>query len=177
MDPNARLDPIIYPILICTASLVVGLLLLTYAVSSISVAVRRRRAQALKSWRERGLVFRLGPTQANFLNEPRLFGVGGNGTLVLTDTAIHFAQVSPAREIVIPLREVERAFLATRFNGRFNRRPFLIIRRHVGDLTGFQLPNAAKWMDAINVAVNAAPQPATLTEPLVGGRESFSQTG
>ncbi len=154
MDPNAPMDPIIYPILICAGSLVISSLLLTYAVSWITIAIRKRRAAALKSWRERGVEIRLGPTQVNFLNEPRMFGVGGNGTLIMSDTALHFAQVSPEREIVIPLRDIDRAFLAKRFNGRIGG-PFLIIRRKIGDLTGFQMPNPQKWADAINQRVGA----------------------
>lgn len=162
------MDPIIYPILICAGSLVISMLMLTYAVSSVTMAVRKRRAEALKSWRERGIEFQLGPVQVNFLNEPRMFGVGGNGTLVMSSTAIHFAQVSPKREIVIPLRDIERAFITRRFNGRVGG-PFLIIQRKIGDLTGFQMPNPQKWAEAINAAVAApaesAPSALSLVEP------------
>jgi hypothetical protein len=148
-------NPLIYPIVIFAGSLVIALILLTYAVSSVTMAVRKRRAQAIKDWKARGVQFSLGPVQANFLNEPRSFGVGGNGTLVLSDTAIHFAQVAPEREIVIPLRDVERAFLLRRFNGRRGAKPFLIIQRKVGDLTGFQMDAPEKWAEAINRAVGA----------------------
>ncbi|MDW8395445.1 MAG: hypothetical protein RMM31_04295 [Anaerolineae bacterium] len=158
------MDPIIYPILICAGSLVISTLMLTYAVSSVTMAVRQRRAEAVKSWRERGVEFRLGPVQVNFLNEPRMFGVGGNGTLVMSGTAIHFAQVSPKREIVIPLRDIERAFIARRFNGRVGG-PFLIIQRKIGDLTGFQMPNPQKWAEAINTAV-AAPVESSAFVPV-----------
>ncbi|MCS7056841.1 MAG: hypothetical protein NZM18_11800 [Thermoflexales bacterium] len=154
MNPPG-VNPLIYPIVIFAGSLVIALILLTYAVSSVAAAVRKRRAQAIKDWKARGVQFVLGPTQANFLNEPRSFGVGGNGTLVLSDTAIHFAQVAPEREIVIPLRDVERAFLLRRFNGRRAAKPFLIIRRRIGDLTGFQLDAPERWAEAINRAVGA----------------------
>ena len=129
------------------------MIVLTYAVSSVTLSVRKRRAQAIKNWKERGVQFVLGPAQSNFLNEPRTFGVGSNGTLVLSDTALHFAQVSPNREIVIPLKDVERAFLVKSFNGRRGGQPFVIIKRKIGDLTGFQLGVPDKWFKAINDAV------------------------
>lgn len=154
MNPPS-VNPIIYPIVIFAGSLVIAMLLLTYAVSSITMAVRKRRAQAIKDWKARGVQFVLGPVQANFLNEPRSFGVGGNGTLVLSDTAIHFAQVAPEREIVIPLRDIERAFLLRRFNGRRGAKPFLIIQRKIGDLTGFQLDTPEQWAETINRTVGA----------------------
>jgi len=153
--PNAGVNPLIYPIVIFAGSLVIAMILLTYAVSSITVAIRKRRAQAVKDWQERGVQFVLGPVQANFLNEPRSFGVGGNGTLVLSDTAIHFAQVAPEREIIIPLKDIERAFLLKRFNGRRGAKPFLIIQRKIGDLTGFQLDASEKWAGTINRIVGA----------------------
>lgn len=154
MNPPS-VNPIIYPIVIFAGSLVIAMILLTYAVSSITMAVRKRRAQAIKDWKARGVQFVLGPAQANFLNEPRSFGVGGNGTLVLSDTAIHFAQVAPEREIIIPLRDVERAFLLRRFNGRRGAKPFLIVQRKIGDLTGFQMDAPEKWAETINRAVGA----------------------
>ena len=156
MNPaNPGVNPLIYPIVIFTGSLVIAMLLLTYAVSSITAAIRKRREQAICDWQARGVNFLLGPIQANFLNEPRSFGVGGNGTLVMSDSAIHFAQVMPEREIIIPLKDIERAFLLRRFNGRRGAKPFLIIQRKVGDLTGFQLENAGNWAAAINRAVGA----------------------
>jgi hypothetical protein len=164
-----QLNPIIYPIVICAGTLVIAMILLTYAVASITTAVRKRRAQAVKSWKERGVQFVLGPAQSNFLNEPRMFGVGGNGTLLMSDSAIHFAQVSPEREIVIPLRDVERAFLAKKFNGRRGSKPFLIVKRTIGDLTGFQLGVPEKWAEAINTAVGAPA--AIVDEALPAGYE------
>jgi len=156
MNPTSPgVNPLIYPIVIFTGSLVITMLLLTYAVSSITVAIRKRREQAIRDWQARGVAFVLGPVQANFLNEPRSFGVGGNGTLVMSDTAIHFAQVAPEREIIIPLKDIERAFLLRRFNSRRGAKPFLIIQRKVGDLTGFQLEAAGQWAAAINRAVGA----------------------
>lgn len=154
--PVTTVNPIIYPIVIFAGSLVIALILLTYAVSSITMAVRRRRAQAVKDWKARGVQFVLGPTQANFLNEPRTFGVGGNGTLVLSDSALHFAQVAPEREIIIPLKDIEKAFLLKRFNGRMGAKPFLIIQRKIGDLTGFQLGEPEKWVDVVNRSVGAS---------------------
>lgn len=154
--PVTTVNPIIYPIVIFAGSLVIALILLTYAVSSITMAVRRRRAQAVKDWKARGVQFVLGPTQANFLNEPRTFGVGGNGTLVLSDSALHFAQVAPEREIVIPLKDIEKAFLLKRFNGRMGAKPFLIIQRKVGDLTGFQLDEPEKWVNVVNQSVGVS---------------------
>ena len=163
MNPaSPGVNPLIYPIVIFAGSLVIAMLLLTYAVSSISLAVRKRREQAIRDWQARGVTFLLGPTQANFLNEPRSFGVGGNGTLVMSDTAIHFAQVAPEREIIIPLKDIERAFLMQRFNGRRSSKPFLIIQRKIGDLTGFQLEAPSKWATTINRAVGAV---APLTLP------------
>jgi len=129
------------------------MIVLTYAVSSITLSVRKRRALAIKSWKERGVQFVLGPAQGNFLNEPRSFGVGGNGTLVMNDTALHFAQVAPSREIVIPLKDIERAYLVKTFNGRRGSRPFVVVKRKIGDLTGFQLHVPEKWFTAINDAV------------------------
>jgi hypothetical protein len=162
MNPtNPGVNSLIYPIVIFTGSLVITMLLLTYAVSSITAAIRKRRAQAIRDWQARGVTFLLGPVQANFLNEPRSFGVGGNGTLVMSDTAIHFAQVTPEREIIIPLKDVERAFLLRRFNGRRGAKPFLIIQRKVGDLTGFQIEDASKWAAVINRIVGAV-MPITL---------------
>lgn len=161
-------NPIIYPVVIFAGSLVIALILLTYAVSSITTAVRKRRAQAIEEWKSRGVQFVLGPAQANFLNEPRSFGVGGNGTLVLSDSAIHFAQVAPEREIVIPLRDVERAFLLRRFNGRRGAKPFLIIQRKVGDLTGFQLDAPERWAETVNRAVGAV---VDLTQPIQASYE------
>src|SRR5262245_15173708 len=122
-------NPIIYPLIICMASLVIALILLAYAVASITAAVRKRRTTAIASWKGRGVQFVLGPAQANFLNEPRSLGIGGNGTLVLSDTAIHFAQVAPEREIIIPLRDVERAYLVRKFNGRRSHKPFMVVER------------------------------------------------
>lgn len=174
MNPSgAAVNPIIYPIVIFAISLVIAMILLTYAVSSIAMAVRKRRAQAVKDWKERGVQFVLGPAQANFLNEPRTFGVGGNGTLVLSDTAIHFAQVAPNREIIIPLKDVERAFLVKRFNGRRGAKPFVVIQRKIGDLTGFQLGVPEKWVDTINQALGV-----TLTESEAVSSSSYElQTG
>ena len=151
------MESLIYPIIICAGALTITMIVLTYAVSSITMAVRKRRASAIKDWKARGVEFVLGPAQANFLNEPRSIGVGGNGTLVLSDTAIHFAEVSPMREIIIPLRDVERAYLAKKFNGRWGGGPFLVIKRRVGDLTGFQMGNAQKWADRVNDMIGVEP--------------------
>lgn len=151
------MDFLIYPIMICAIALTLAMIVVTYAVSSITMAVRKRRAAAIKDWKARGVEFVLGPAQANFLNEPRSFGVGGNGTLVLSDTAIHFAEVSPAREIVIPLREIESAHIMQKFNGRWGGGPFLVIKRKIGDLTGFQTGNPQKWADKVNELIGVAP--------------------
>ena len=148
---------LIYPVMICAIALTIGMIVLTYAVSSITMAVRKRRAAAIKDWKARGVEFVLGPAQGNFLNEPRSFGVGGNGTLVLSDTAIHFAEVSPVREIVIPLKDIEAAHVVKQFNGRWGGGPFLVIKRKVGDLTGFQTGNPQKWADKVNAAIGASP--------------------
>lgn len=150
---SQQVSPLIYPIVIFAITLVVAMVVLTYAVSSITLSVRKRRAVAIKSWKERGVQFVQGPAQANFLNEPRSFGVGGNGTLVMSDTALHFAQVAPNREIVIPLKDIDRAYLVKSFNGRRGSRPFMVVKRKIGDLTGFQLNVPTKWFDAINSAV------------------------
>lgn len=150
---SQQVSPVIYPIVIFAIALVIAMIVLTYAVSSITLSVRKRRALAIKSWKERGVQFVLGPSQANFLNEPRSFGVGGNGTLIMSDTALHFAQVSPAREIVIPLKDIERAYLVRSFNGRRASQPFVVIKRKIGDLTGFQLGVPQKWFDGVNNAI------------------------
>ncbi len=151
------MDFLIYPIMICAIALTLAMIVLTYAVSSITMAVRKRRAAAIKDWKARGVEFVLGPAQANFLNEPRSFGVGGNGTLVLSDTAIHFAEVSPAREIVIPLKDIESAAIVKSFNGRWGGGPFFVVKRRVGDLTGFQTGNSQKWADKVNEMIGASP--------------------
>jgi hypothetical protein len=156
--------------MICAIALTIAMIVLTYAVSSVTMAVRKRRAAAIKDWKARGVEFVLGPAQAHFLNEPRSFGVGGNGTLVLSDTAIHFAEVSPAREIVIPLKDIEQAYIVKQFNGRWGGGPFLVVKRRVGDLTGFQTGNPQKWAGKVNEAVGASPAP----EPIEGGA-GFSQ--
>jgi hypothetical protein len=157
MSPDQSLEFLIYPIMICAVALTLAVIVITYAVSSITMAVRKRRAAAIKDWKARGVEFVLGPAQANFLNEPRTLGVGGNGTLVLSDTAIHFAEVSPAREIVIPLKDIESAHVVKRFNGRWGGGPFLVIKRKIGDLTGFQTGNAQKWADKVNEVIGASP--------------------
>jgi hypothetical protein len=91
--------------------------------------------------------------------------VGGNGTLVLSDTAIHFAQVAPEREIIIPLKDIERAFLLRRFNGRRGARPFLVVRRKIGDLTGFQMDTPEKWASTINRIVGAVEDLSEVVQP------------
>ncbi len=40
-----------------------------------------------------------------------------------------------------------------RFNGRRGAKPFLIIQRKVGDLTGFQTDAPEKWAGTINQAI------------------------
>ena len=62
-------NPIIYPLIICMASLAIAMMLLAYAVASITAAVRKRRATAITSWKERGVQFVLGPAQAKAAGE------------------------------------------------------------------------------------------------------------
>jgi hypothetical protein len=145
-------NPIIYPMVIFAALLVVALLLFTYAISWISMTVRRRRREAIAAWRTQGLDLRATPVQANFLNEARAFGVGNNGTLALSKDALHFAQVMPKREIVIRLDDIASVHIVSKFNGRLGGGPFLVIKRTVGDLTGFQLSNPRRWADLIDEA-------------------------
>ncbi len=137
MSPEVPLNPIIYPIVISVSVFVVALLLLSISMSSIALAVRKRRKVAMNSWKSQGLTFVITPAQANFLNEPRAFGVGNNGTLALTETSLRFAQVMPEREIVIPLNEIASVHVVAKFNGRWGGGPFLVIKRKIGDLTVF----------------------------------------
>jgi hypothetical protein len=153
MSPqDVPLNPIIYPMVIFAALLVVALLLITFAISSISLTVRRRRKQAIQGWKAKGIAMRVTPGQANFLNEARAFGVGNNGTLALTADALRFAQVMPEREIVIRLDEIASVHVVNAFNGRIGGGPFLVIKRKVGDLTGFQITNPRRWADLIDGA-------------------------
>ena len=143
------LDPIIYPIFIFAGSLVAAVVALLLATFLVTREVKRRRREAIGKWKNSRLNFVLGPSAANFLNSKRAFGAGGNGTLLLTTESLRFAQASPNREIVIPLVDIETATLAKDFNGRWGGGPFLVVRRKVGDLTGFQIGAAQKWQQAI----------------------------
>jgi hypothetical protein len=150
MSPSeVPLNPIIYPIVISIAALAAALILMSLAVSSITLSVRRRRRGAMQAWKALGLTLVRVPAQANFLNEPRAFGVGNNGTLALTPTHLRFAQVMPEREIVIALKDIASVHVVAKFNGRVGG-PFLVVKRTVGDLTGFQLSNPSVWADAID---------------------------
>ncbi len=165
MDESA-INPIIYPLMICLSAMAVALFLVGFSMLNITRAIRKRRAAALKQWRAQGKQWLLRPTQAGFLNEPRSFGVGNNGTLMLTSDALHFAQVMPEREIVIALSDVDSVHLVNKFNGRWGGGPYLVIRRKAGDLTGFQLHDPRKWATAIDEArMGELPlaEPATLS--------------
>jgi hypothetical protein len=143
------LDPVIYPIFIFAGSLVAAVVALLLATFLVTREVKRRRREAIGKWKNSRLNFVLGPSAANFLNTKRAFGAGGNGTLLLTTESLRFAQASPNREIVIPLVDIETATLAKDFNGRWGGGPFLVVRRKVGDLTGFQIGAPQKWQQAI----------------------------
>jgi hypothetical protein len=150
MDATVPVNPVVYPLLICMSSAVVALVLFGVAIVAVSASIRRRHRTALQSWAQRGYQFVLPPSQASFLNEPRSFGVGSNGTLALTEDALHFAQVMPEREITIPLRDIDSVHLVSKFNGRWGGGPYMVIRRKVGDLTGFQISAARRWAEAID---------------------------
>jgi hypothetical protein len=153
MSPqDIPLNPIVYPMVICSATLVVALLLVSFAISSVTMSVRKRRAKAIRGWQAQGMRMLMAPAQANFLNEARAFGVGNNGTLAVTDGALRFAQVMPEREIVIRFDEIESVHIVTKFNGRWGGGPFLVIKRKVGDLTGFQVVNPQRWAEALDQA-------------------------
>lgn len=152
MDATAPTSLVVYPLLICLSSAVIALLSLAVATVAVSVSIRRRHRMAMRSWEQRGYRFVLPPVQASFLNEPRSFGVGSNGTLALTEDALHFAQVMPEREITIPMRDIASVHLVDKFNGRWGRGPYLVVRRNVGDLSGFQTGNARRVAEAINSA-------------------------
>ena len=130
--------------------------------------VKRRRREAIGKWKNSRLNFVLGPSAANFLNSKRAFGAGGNGTLLLTTESLRFAQASPNREIVIPLVDIETALVMKDFNGRWGGGPFLVVRRKVGDFTGFQVGAAQKWQMAICQQLEAvhsqAPAPAWVAQ-------------
>jgi hypothetical protein len=150
MDPNLPLNPVIYPVMLCATAAAVAVLFVAYALFSIDASIRKRRRAALGKWKAAGLAFVLPPAQASFLNEPRSFGVGSNGTLVLTKHALYFAQVMPEREIVIQLSDIDSVHLVSKFNGRWGGGPFLVLRRKIGDLTGFKISNARRWAEAID---------------------------
>lgn len=148
-------DPIVYSLVACVGTLVLALLAVTFVVSATARRITLHRARVVQRWQRQGMRFVLGPAQANFLNRAPSIGTGGNGTLALTTEALRFAQVTPDREIVIPLRDIRRALLARAFNGRRGG-PFLIVERVVGDLTGFQTEQPERWADAINAALAGA---------------------
>jgi hypothetical protein len=56
----------------------------------------------------------------------------------------------PEREIVIPLNEIASVHVVAKFNGRWGGGPFLVIKRKIGDLTGFQLSNPRKWAEVLD---------------------------
>jgi hypothetical protein len=158
------LDPVIYPIFIFAGAVVAAVVALLLATFLVTREVKRRRREAIGKWKNSRLNFVLGPSAANFLNTQRAFGAGGNGTLLLTTESLRFAQASPNREIVIPLVDIETALLMKDFNGRWGGGPFLVVRRKVGDLTGFQIGGAQKWQQTICQqleAVNAQTMGAT----------------
>ena len=156
MNPAQQINPIIYPLIICVSGLVAALILSGIAVVSVMSAIRRRRQLAIQAWHAAGMAFVMRPVQASFLNESRSFGVGSNGTIALSETALYFAQVMPEREIVIPLRQIVGVHLASTFNHRRGNAPYLVLR-HVDDsLTGFQLAESRKWADAIEERIRAA---------------------
>ncbi len=148
-------DSIVYSLVACAGTLVLALLVVTFVVSATARRITLHRARVVQAWKRQGMRFVLGPAHANFLNRPRSIGSGGNGTLLLSADALRFAQVTPDREIVIPLRDIRRAVLARAFNGRRGG-PFLIIERAIGDLTGFQIEQPERWADAINAALAGA---------------------
>ncbi len=158
---EASLDPIVYPIVVCVGTLVVLLLVLTYAITATMRKVSAHYGRTLEKWQKLGIQFVLGPQQASFLNQRRSFGPGGNGTLLLSRDAVRFAQVSPDREIVIRFEDISQVGLADKFNGRWGGGPFLVIKRNVGDLTGFQIPEPQKWVDAIDAALGSTHAGAT----------------
>ncbi len=148
-------DSIVYSLLACVATIVLALLVVTFVVSATARRIALHRARVVRDWKRQGMRFVLGPAQANFLNRASSIGTGGNGTLLLTSDALRFAQVTPDREIVIPLRDIRRAMLARAFNGRRGG-PYLIVERVIGDLTGFQTEQPQRWADAINAALAGA---------------------
>jgi hypothetical protein len=167
-------DPVIFPIIVCATTLVVALLLVSFATSVIALTVKRRRVEAMTQWKQNGFSFRLTPTQASFLNEAPSIGVGGNGTLALTEHALHFAQVMPKREIVIPFVDMAEVLTPTEFNGRRGG-PFLVIRRRQqNDLTGFRLNGVQKWVTQIEAARNGAPMPPQKTPPQPGPKSALA---
>jgi len=148
-------DSIVYSLVACAGTLVLALLIVTFVVSATARRITLHRARVVQAWKRQGMRFVLGPAQANFLNRAPSIGTGGNGTLALTSDALRFAQVTPDREIVIPLRDIRRAALARAFNGRHGG-PFLVIERVIGDLTGFQTEQPERWAEAINAALAGA---------------------
>jgi hypothetical protein len=152
VDVSVPIDPVVYPLLICLSSAVAALALIGVAIAAMVMSVRRRHRTAMQSWAVRGYRFVLPPMRASFLNEPRSLGVGSKGTLALTQDALHFAQVMPEREITIPLRDVASVHLVDKFNGRSGGGPYLVIRRNVGDVSGFQIGDARRMAEAINSA-------------------------
>jgi hypothetical protein len=163
---ESAINPIIYPVMICLSALAVALFLVAFSMMNVSRAIRKRRTSALRAWKQQGKQWLLPPTQAGFLNEARSFGVGNNGTLMLTAEALHFAQVMPERDIVIALADIDSVHLVNNFNGRLGGGPYLVVRRKAGDLTGFQLNAARRWATAIDEArMGELPlaEPATLS--------------
>lgn len=159
MDPNLSMDVVIVPLLIIASAGVISMLIVSAMTAVVLRAVARRRAQAIKHWNAQGLVLLFGPGQANFLNQRRAIGASGNGTLVITDEALRFAQVAVDHDLAIPLAEIAKAYTADEFNTRRRGGPYFVVQRKVGDLTGFQVPNAAMWVDALNKALRGELEP------------------
>lgn len=156
------MDFAIVPLAILASAGIISMLIVSAMTAFVLRSVTKRRVKAIKQWRAQGLTLLFGPGQANFLNHRRVIGASGNGTLVITSEALRFAQVSVEDDLAIPLSEIAKAYTAPEFNGR-KRGPHFVVQRKVGDLTGFQVPNAAQWVDALNKALRGELEPQPMS--------------
>ena len=155
----APFNPIIYPIVLLVAGIVVVLILVSLATSLTIRDLRKHFRVMTQAWKTQDIQFVQGPALANFLNQRRLFGMRGNGALVLTTQDVRFAQLVPNREIVIHMSDITAVRLVRKFNGRWGGGPFLAIQNKNGEWIGFQTEHPQEWAENIEAKLQLAPVP------------------
>ncbi len=153
----APFNPIIYPIVLLVAGIIVVLILVALATSLTIRDLRKHFRVTVQSWSMQNMKFEQGPSLANFLNQRRLFSMRGNGALVLTQQDVRFAQLAPNREIVIRLADITAVRLVRKFNGRWGGGPFLAIQNKQGEWIGFQTDSPQRWAEKIESNLQAMP--------------------